>query len=178
MKVFCRKNLLAGVVLVATLVSACEESTPPPTPVAGCRTSSAGSKEQNSGASLTLADEQKIDFKKDILPILSSNKDGEVYKCTTCHAGYTKEETFSNREKIDDMVAQVEGLKMPLNGDEMHKDQIALIKKWADQKFPASVDGKTDPDSASDQAGSVSWDDEEWDDDKTTAKPSSGCAKS
>jgi hypothetical protein len=175
-KLFCRNNLLAGVVLVATLVSACEESTPPPTPVAGCRTSSSGAKEQTSGANLTLADEPKIDFKKDILPILSSNKDGEVYKCTTCHAGYTKEETFSTREKIVDMVAQVEGLKMPLNGDEMHKDQIALIKKWADQKFPATVDNNSDTEP--DQAASVSWDDEEWDNDKSKAKPSSGCAKS
>ena len=40
------------------------------------------------------------------------------------------------KSKIDNVISQVEDLKMPLNGDEMRKEQIALIKKWRDQKFP------------------------------------------
>lgn len=169
------KFFLASIAFVAVLASSCEESSPPATPVAGCRTSQTDGKNQAS-ASISLTEDAKIDFQKDILPILSSNKDDEVYKCTTCHAGYTKEETFSTREKIDDIVAQVEGLKMPLNGDEMRKEQIELIKKWAEQKFPTGGGTKPNPGGGSNAASVLDWEDEEWDD-AQPSKPASGCDK-
>lgn len=116
----------------------------------------------NAGVLLTQSEGKKVDFQNDILPILSSNKDDEVYKCTTCHAAYAREDAF-DREKLDAIIAQVEGLRMPLNGDEMRKEQIELIKKWRDQKFPiegplpggAAINTKPD-------TQATNWDDDDW----------------
>ena len=150
---------LTSVVFLVAVLSGCDDSTPPPTPTSSCVKSG-----QSQSTEFSLVAEEALTFQKDILPILSSAKTDEVYKCTFCHAGYSKEETFAEKSKIDNVIAQVEELKMPLNGDEMRKEQIALIKKWRDQKFPKQDVVVTKP---------INW--EETPAQKPESRPSSGC---
>ena len=84
-----------------------------------------------------LEPEKTLSFRLNILPMLSSNKTGRVFKCTTCHPAYTQSETLKIPGKIAAIVQEVqpEG-RMPPNGDKFSPSDIQLLLDWQKQGFP------------------------------------------
>ncbi|TWW07947.1 hypothetical protein E3A20_29240 [Planctomyces bekefii] len=129
-------------VLQLVLASGCNSAAPQPDVVAAC--GSPTEKKQ----SLDLADSvdmitqgnggasaPPVTFYGDLLPVLSSNESGAVYKCVTCHAHYGKPEGLSSVLEIERIVTSLKNGRMPRGGDPVPADKIELFSVWRLQGF-------------------------------------------
>lgn len=118
--------------LALLLLSGCSGSVSPqaevPTPA--CSPSS---------SALALEDSDGVTFYGDLLPVLSSNKSGEVYKCTTCHAHYGKPDGMNNVRELERVVESMRSGRMPRGGDRVPAALIELFSMWRLQGFKDGV---------------------------------------
>ena len=78
-----------------------------------------------------------VTFTNDIVPLLSSNEAGRIFKCTVCHRAYTDYETMASSETLGRILPKVlPGGNMPLNGDKMSSKDIQLLMDWQNLGFP------------------------------------------
>ena len=122
--------------IIAATLAACN-GTPAIKPPAKCASA-------NSSTALSLAD-QTVTFYKDILPILSSQQTGKVYKCTTCHAHYAKPEGLNNVPELNRVVESMRNGRMPRVGTRVPEDSIKLFSAWQIQGFPAGEPANLSP---------------------------------
>jgi hypothetical protein len=137
-KNFSRAFGARGILLVLVMILfSCKEDPPPPYPDF-CKSDSGDSQTAGkiSAASFKLQDEPQLDYKKDVLPILSSSTEGKVYRCTVCHnAVYSQE--LTDESAATKMLEEIKSQRMP-NGESMDKvapEDVAIIEKWVTQKF-------------------------------------------
>ena len=119
-----------AVLIIAGLAWACQHqnSIPPEPAKQDCASPSAGV----AGASQAAAgdEDRQITFYRDILPILTSNTKGKVYKCTTCHSQYAKPEDVASVDEVEAIVASLKSGKMPRAGNAVAPGEIELFTKW------------------------------------------------
>lgn len=118
-------STLVGLALLACAEPARVDSTNP-----GC-TSSTGATLASEGD----AEPKVITFYGDILPILSSNAADSTYKCTTCHAHYSKPKGMNNVPELERVVESMRSGRMPRGGDPVPADKIELFTMWRLQGF-------------------------------------------
>ena len=84
---------------------------------------------------------RQITFYGDLLPILSSQTSGAVFKCTTCHADYGDPEKMNNVLTVNQIVEALEIGRMPRGGNLMPKAKIQLFRTWQLQGFQVGTIG-------------------------------------
>lgn len=119
-------NVIISMIAVLSL-SSCAVQNPPQAPEFKCSPAT--------GAALQDGVPAQITYYRDILPILSSSKDGAAYKCTTCHAHYGEPNGLNNVGEVDRIVESLETGRMPRGGDRVPKERINLIRTWQLQGF-------------------------------------------
>jgi len=119
-------NVIISMIAVISL-SSCAVQNPPQAPGFTCSPAT--------GAALQDGVPAQITYYRDILPILSSSRDGAAYKCTTCHAHYGEPNGLNNVGEVDRIVESLETGRMPRGGDRVPKERINLIRTWQLQGF-------------------------------------------
>ncbi len=124
-------------ILSLLLLAGCaEQQSPQIATTANCPAKTAGSGLTDPAAATT---PRQITFYGDILPILSSQETGKVYKCTTCHADYGKIEKLSNVLEVDRVIESMTVGRMPRGGTKVPKESIQLFRDWQLQGFQAGT---------------------------------------
>lgn len=127
------RNQIAQLVLFALLAGCAGQSQPQ---IAGETTTTCKPATKDSESrSYDLADTNQVTFYGDLLPILSSNVDGKVYKCTTCHADMAKPDALNTVDKVNRAIESMENGRMPRPGNPVPKDKIELFRIWQLQGF-------------------------------------------
>lgn len=69
-----------------------------------------------------------ISFTQHVEPMLSSQADGFVYKCTVCHVNYSRPAEV--QKSLDTILASVRAKRMPTGGDPVRDFDIELLERW------------------------------------------------
>jgi hypothetical protein len=131
---------LVGLLGGATLSSCLNLDKPPAPPAFLCNAEESGTGGYN------LQGDSSPSFDDEVLAILSSTKDGQIYKCTVCHNKYEDYETVkSSYEAILKSVKPNptnNNIAMPIGGgqsaDFMKAADLATLEKWRASGFPKS----------------------------------------
>ncbi len=60
--------------------------------------------------------------------MLSSQADGFVYKCTVCHANYSRPAEV--QKSLDSILASIRAKRMPTGGDPVRDFDVELLERW------------------------------------------------
>lgn len=132
-----RKYIFQSMVIVGLAAASCSPEPLPELPQPGAIQNGQVTEPRESADQKPQEPQTTLSFRMDILPMLSSNKTGRVFKCTTCHPAYTSPETLKLPGKIAAIIQEVqpEG-RMPPNGDKFLPQDIQILLDWQNQGFP------------------------------------------
>lgn len=120
--------------LFLVLLAACAGQQSQPQ-IAGETPTCTPSSKESKNKDLDLTDVPQVTFYGDLLPILSSVKDNEIYKCTTCHAEMAKPDGLNTVTKLNRAIESMENGRMPRPGNPVPKAKIELFRIWQLQGF-------------------------------------------
>lgn len=79
-----------------------------------------------------------ISFTQHVEPMLSSQADGFVYKCTVCHTNYSR--AAEVQKALDTILDSIRAKRMPTGGDPVRDFDVELLERWRSEgKF--ALDG-------------------------------------
>lgn len=80
------------------------------------------------------AEMSRLNYQKDVLPILESNVNGKAHKCTVCHNWMYRE---ISQEQAKLIIDSIEKGSMPPRGqfDQVSGTDLETITRWFEQNF-------------------------------------------